>query len=91
MPIAKDFGNELRKARENRGLTQKQLGELMDIGYHRILAYEKSGRVTLDLAERLAQVLGVSVWDLLKPPAREHDLNECIRRVSEAAKSAGKG
>lgn len=67
MSLAKDFGASLKKARNDKHLTQEELGAKIEVGWQRISAYEKSGRVPLPLIEKLAEVLDVSVWALLNP------------------------
>ncbi len=87
MSLAKAFGAALKKAREDKDLTQAQLGAKIDVGWQRISAYEKTGRVPLPLVEKLAHELKVSVWVLLKPPGSvvSHDdfpVDECAQRLA---------
>src|SRR5262245_12555009 len=51
----------LRELREKAGLTQEQLAELVDVRRATISDLERgeSGRITLELIDRLAAVLGV--------------------------------
>lgn len=59
------FGNELRKIRETRGLSQEEFAQLCDISrayYGRIERGEHSA--TLDICKKIADALGFSLAEL---------------------------
>ena len=64
------FGARLAAARQRRGLTQRELAELLGITREMIGYYERrAGNPSLAFIERAASALGVSVADLLGVPA----------------------
>lgn len=93
MPMTMDVGSNIRKARELKGLSQKELAGLLKKHYHRVIAYEK-GRVTLDMVAKIGKVLGMeNPWDLLRPPTPtpqtvDHGISECVSRVIAGAMGA---
>lgn len=59
---------QLKQLREARGLTQDQLAEMTGINRVSIARYETTDRgMTLDSAQRLAEALGCTVDELIKP------------------------
>ncbi len=59
------LGTEIKKARKNKGLTQKELGELIGVSKSSINYFERDGRnPTLDHLLKLSKVLNLPV-DLL--------------------------
>jgi transcriptional regulator with XRE-family HTH domain len=58
----------LRAAREAKGLTQAQLAALVDVRQATISDLEtgKSGRIDLEVLDKLCRVLGVEPGDLLE-------------------------
>ena len=66
MTLEKTFGEELQKARENRGLTQEKLG--FESGYHRtyISQLERGQKSpTLKAICKIAIALGIKASDLV--------------------------
>lgn len=65
--IAEEAGILIRDARKAKGLTQKELGEMIGIGESRISKYE-SGKEnpTLSTLEKIADTLGVKIKLSLK-------------------------
>ncbi len=62
-----NFGKNLRELRTQKGLTQKQLSELIDVITDSIKNYENNRRTpTLDVIEKIKIVLDVSFDELLK-------------------------
>lgn len=62
-------GEALKWCREAKGLTQAELGKMVGIDHRRIQNYEQGVR-DINRAEcitvlRIAEVLGVDVWDIL--------------------------
>lgn len=89
----KEIGERVRELREERGLTQAELGELLDLTQSNISAIERGDRgVTIHQAVRVARMLRVSVDELLtgnKPseeqPARIQD-RRFLRRLQQIEK-----
>ena len=60
------FGRELRKLRQQRGLTQEKLAELVDLSVPYISHLERgTKKPSLEVLTRLAESLGVTVDQLL--------------------------
>lgn len=53
------IGQALKEARESRGLTQSQLGELMDVQKARISSIEKGSNLTIGTLRRVLRALGL--------------------------------
>ena len=59
------IGENIKKARKRAGLTQKELGERMDISAAAVSAFEKDKtNIKYSTIERFAEALGISVFDL---------------------------
>lgn len=71
LPKARErIASHIRRLREAKDLSQEQLGELA--GFHRTYVSQLERRrtnISIDGLERLAQILGVDVLDLLQPPS----------------------
>lgn len=59
------FSERLKGLREERGLTQAQLGKLSGISSRMIQKYESGSRPQVDSAQKLAEALKISVSELL--------------------------
>lgn len=59
--------SNLRNARERLGLTQKQVADLIDGDQSAISRYENGNRPDVDVAPKLAAVLGIPLLDILYP------------------------
>jgi len=60
------IGNQIRKIRTQKGITQKELAKLADIPYSTYSNYENNNREpNLDQLEKIANALDVSVADLM--------------------------
>ena len=67
-----DFGGALRQARNRAGLSQAELAEKAGLDQRAISTWETRVREPgLFAAVRLAEALGVSVYDLLRPVGGE--------------------
>ena len=67
------IGDRLAQLRQDRRLTQAALAELADLSREYVLRIEAGLHdPTLSNAARLAQALGVSLDDLLKPASKSH-------------------
>lgn len=65
--------NNIRKLRNERGLTIRDLGERMGVHFTTIARIERSERaLTIDWAERFAKALDVDVSELLDDPFAQH-------------------
>lgn len=62
-------GEALKRCREAKGLTQAELGKMVGIDHRRIQNYEQGvrdiNRAECIIVLRIAEVLGVDVWDIL--------------------------
>ncbi len=76
------IGANIKRARENAGLTQDKLSEMIGLGVKSLSAIER-GTVGISLASlcKLCQVLSVSSDDLLFGPAEHRDMGELSRRI----------
>lgn len=89
MSLATNLSISLRNRRESLGLSQKKLGETIKFSRQAIIDWE-SGKapVPLDVIEPLAIALKWTVAGMLGiEEVPGHSLDECVRRVSEAALS----
>lgn len=60
------IGSNIRRLREEKGLTQKRMAQLLSIPYSTYSNYENNNRTpTSDTLLRISEVLGVGIWDLL--------------------------
>ena len=88
-----DFGLRLRKLREEKGLSQEELGKRIGVSKGSIYRYENNVQVpSLDTAKKLAKVLGTTLDHLagledgivirlpVLPEEQESALREFIRR-----------
>ena len=67
MSISRDFGRNVRRAREARNLSQEQLADLASIHRTYLSGVETGTRnPTLEIVERLARALGVGASELLE-------------------------
>ena len=79
-----DFPERLVQLRKARQLTQRQLGELIDVHLTQVQRYENgSSQPTLDVLRRLAVVLGVSA-DVLLFDTDERGPDETLKLKFEA-------
>jgi transcriptional regulator with XRE-family HTH domain len=71
---AKRVGQRIRKIREERGLSQKELGDLVGLSADRVQKYENGYRkAKADLTEKIAEALGVSVLAIEEPTLSEQE------------------
>ncbi len=62
--VTKEMGLRLRQARENKGLTQKQLADLVNASQSQIDAYEHGGlNIAVDRLFELSRILDVPMTD----------------------------
>jgi transcriptional regulator with XRE-family HTH domain len=73
------FAERLKKARQNKGLSQTELGEAVGIHYTQIGRYENKGATpTADILAKIANVLGVSS-DYLMSGTAEDIANDTLK------------
>lgn len=73
MEIREAFAQNLRALRRARGLSQEELAHRAGIDRTYISALERNVyNASIDVVDRLAEVLGVDVTELLKRPAADH-------------------
>lgn len=90
--FAKELGTRLRALRENRGLTQQQLGERLNAAPSRISRYESGGAVPeAETLVTLATILEVTLDELIvgRPTSFEDDAVRDVRlreRIRELEK-----
>jgi len=89
------ISKNLVRLRNARGLTQEQLGKKASLARSTIARLEVGGGgITLDTVSRLASALEIEETDLTfvgeapAPIKVEHDVTECLRRVSKATLSS---
>lgn len=64
-----EFSNNLRNARKDAGLTQKQLADMLFVSPNSICMYERGQRApNLEMILVIAKVIGVDVVDLFPEP-----------------------
>ena len=70
-PRSAIFARKVRQLREDRGLSQAELGRLAGLRQSRTAMIEAAGSVTIDQAQAFADALGVPIEVLLyeEPPA----------------------
>jgi transcriptional regulator with XRE-family HTH domain len=81
------FGENLKKHRTIKGFSQAKLAEILDISPNFISEIETGKRwVSSDTLVNFAEVLGVEVYEFLKPPkAPEDELSAFIQSYTEKA------
>ena len=75
-------GANIKQARENRGLTQERLSEMMGIGVKSLSAIER-GVVGISLTQmkKVCELLDISSDTLLFGAAEQRDLSDITRRL----------
>jgi len=65
--LAQLFGSNVRRVREERGLTLETLADMVGLAYSYLGQIERGQRnPTLDVVERIARALGADPADLLR-------------------------
>jgi transcriptional regulator with XRE-family HTH domain len=76
------FANNLREYRRKRGLTQEKLAEMVEVSTHHIGMIELTRNFpTFDLIERIAEALGIEIYELFLVPQSPKDELEKLRRT----------
>lgn len=83
-----NIGNRIRFYREDRGLNQKQLAELIGVSNSRISNWEQGlNRPDADIIGKLCTALNVSPSELLDIQLAPDDLSDHERKVIQAFRS----
>lgn len=61
-----DIGTRIKVRRVERGLTQLELANLVDVSQPRISRIEREGAQSIDLVRRIADALEIQVEDLIR-------------------------
>ncbi len=94
MGIKEEFGEKIKRMRQNRGLTQEQLSEAVDISQRALSAIERGENfVTAETLDKLLKTLNTTTEELfalnhLKP--QEELLNEINKNISKIAQNPQK-
>jgi len=88
--IKEEFGEKIKRMRQNRGLTQEQLAEAVDISQRALSAIERGENfVTAETLEKLLKALNTTSDELfalnhLKPQAELLDeINKNLSKISQ--------
>ena len=80
-----EIGNRIRKYRESRGLSQKELAQLINVSNSRVSNWEQGiNRPDVDIFANICMVLKVSPSELLDVRLSPDDLNDQERSVIKA-------
>ena len=66
MTYSKKIGKNIRKIRENKKITQEELGRIADISKRQIIRIEDGENQKVKTLEKIAQALLVTFKDLIK-------------------------
>lgn len=84
-----DIGSKIRKAREAKGLSQKELAKLLSTSYSVIGKYERDEmQPSIEAAKKIAKLVGTTVGYLLGETDEENILkdSEMLKRLNEIGK-----
>ena len=77
-----EIGNRIRKYRENRGLNQKELAQLIGVSNSRVSNWEQGiNRPAADILVDICKALNVSPSELLDVRLSSDELNDQERKV----------
>ena len=77
-----EIGNRIRKYRENRGLNQKELAQLIGVSNSRVSNWEQGiNRPDADILVDICKALNVSPSELLDVRLSSDELNDQERKV----------
>ena len=80
-----ELGNRIRKYREERGLSQKQLSDMINVSNSRISNWEQGiNRPDADILADICRALSVSPSELLDVRLSEDDLSDHERCIIKA-------
>lgn len=85
LKVKYEIGNRIRKYRELRGMSQKELAERIGVSNSRVSNWEQGiNRPDADILAQLCRVLNVSPSELLDVHLSTDTLNEQERKVIQA-------
>ena len=80
-----ELGNRIRKYRENRGLSQKELAKMINVSNARVSNWEQgTNRPDVDILAAICRALNVCPSELLDVRLSPDDLNDQERNVIKA-------
>lgn len=80
-----EIGNRIRKYRKDRGLTQEQLADMINVSKSRISNWEQGiNRPDADVLADMCRALNVSPSELLDVHLSDEDFTDHERKVIEA-------
>lgn len=80
----KDFGEKLKKARIDFGLSQRSLGLSIGLSDKTISSYESSRSYpNLEILKKISEVLNKPVGFFLSTPSEEVMINDQLRKILE--------
>lgn len=80
-----ELGNRIRKYREERGLSQKQLGDMIKVSNSRVSNWEQGiNRPDADILADICRALKVSPSELLDVRLSEDDFSDHERSIIKA-------
>lgn len=82
------FGEKLKGLREKKGLTQKELGEMLGISARLVSYYETNKTIPNDptILNSIASIFNVSLDYLLGEDNQESKIHQLVRKLTEATK-----
>jgi len=84
--LRKILAHNLKKKRKNCGFSQAKLAEMVNVSTHHIATIETARNYpTLDLVERMANVLNIEIYELFINPLSPHE--EMERLYQSVAKN----
>ena len=87
---ASEIGRRLKKARLDAGLKQADVAKILGITYQAISNYERGiNRVDTDTLQRLCNVYGINVSDLLHTPAWTQEMISMYRNANTDQEKQG--
>ena len=82
-----NIGNEIRRIRKNRGMTQAQLAEAVGMAINSIRLYESGKRIpSIDVRIELAQKLDCDLQELLTEEEADAFVSQPINQLAETLK-----
>lgn len=77
------IGERIRDYRKKVGLSQKELGKMLDVSQQHIAQYESGKRTPkLDTIQKIATSLNVNINDLLESPLNDSSLYQAFKDAS---------
>ncbi len=89
MPGNKNFGNNLKRLRESKNLTQEELAELIGVEYQTISRIETGLYFTsYENLQKIAQALNINISDLFNIPTEKMTKQENIKAITKILKNS---